>query len=241
MKNLIQFGCLITASYIAISCCTTIGGQHVCVTNPSATPTGTEVSPTSIPQPTSTPSVIPIPTSTATPIQNPTAAITQQPPVIDMTAVASCPAGGNCEITQHYIVSRFKINPLIFPEMPNPDDPANADFWANRYDGKQSARNCDNDHFYNPVGGKTVMWWICGGSIKYNLSPRSWDVARAEQPFKIGCSLPSTVLKYPARDYYQVVFGPAGGSCAICVPANATTEDGILMPVSVACASHPIQ
>ncbi len=245
MKRLIVYSLAAIFSLGIIGCCATLGNQHVCITNPTPTPTATVtqapvVTPTPTPFGSATPTVEPS-TPTSVPSSTPVSDSTPYPPTIDMTAAGQpVPSGTGMEITQHYLMTPSKIDPRILPEMPDPGNPANADFWANKYAGKQAAKNCDEDHFYDPTGKPALPFYACGGSVKLGWKPRGYDVARADQPFQVSCTAPSTLDKYPARDYYQAIVSGSGGTCTVCVPRNATTVDGILMPVAVACFTRPV-
>lgn len=125
----------------------------------------------------------------------------------------------------------------------------NPDWWANRAvdpkDGKvkQGAASCDGGpdgtkggHFFMPNGEPSILWWVCGGSLKYGTEPRHFDPVK---PAEIKCS-PGVKVTYEhegggrygcfRNDIFNACLTGVG-TCEICAASDLyTCEDAAERP-----------
>jgi len=232
--------------------CTTINKVlNYCTQNPGVC---TVVTPTNTAIPVvATSTVVPIATVTPTPVIIITKYNPAIPPITMQTSGAAANNPGETtfevSITQHYDIRAWLQNAtsaLVEDEFPagnisfiNPPGAKNCD-GCNHDPGVQ---NCGG-HNTDPFGNKSVLWWVCGGSTKFNLEPRDYDVARKDQPFIVswngnfGCTYPN------GNDYYTVkCVGNGPGSVTVCVPDGASTNSSpvVIPPVEVKCGTWPVQ
>lgn len=193
-----------------------------------------------------TPTVTSAPTATATstiaPTPRPTSVVESyipQPPPLIMTTSGEPVVGGFVEITDHY---KVVVSPWVVDEIPTREQ--DSGFW-----NPPGAKNCDAGHWTKPDGSHSIMWWVCGGSVKYHTEPREWGPVG---PFEITCSLGLDCTYGRAvgdgsikpgcyrDDWYNACVAGHGGTVTICVPYGAKTEDGIPVNLYERCGVWPV-
>jgi hypothetical protein len=207
-------------------------GQNLPIPTATAVPSA---SPTAVPSST-TPGPTPAPTASSSPTPGVTPTYVAPPPPVSMRPNGDPIKNGKADITQHVeIVVPVQVQDEIPTRQQDPG------FW-----NPPGAHNCDKDHWINPAGQKTILWWVCGGSIKFNTQPRDYDL---DGKFDI-TSTPNIQVIYNPGCYRDDAFNycvnrikgkPGTGSVTVCLPIGGKTKDGIIIPTSVRCGTRGVQ
>src|SRR5262245_60449119 len=174
---------------------------------PQSTPTpGASATATSTSTPTATPTESAAPRATSEPMPPTLNGITGEDPITH--------ASGRVEITQRYISTTVATD--VLDEIPWP---AGHEEWRNCRKGKCGQTSCDRDHWFFE-GRRTIMWWVCGGSIKEGREPRHWDETR---PFDV-TGINGVHVEYPCfrKDNFNFcVYG--SGMVSVCALPDVRT------------------
>lgn len=157
--------------------------------------------------PTEAPTGSPAPTATSEP-GTPTPARMVVPTLDGVTGTEDIVGEGKVELAQRYLV---KV-PADVADEPKAEGVSLV---------QVGAKTCDKDHWRDPLGHKTVMWWVCGGSVRYGQEPRPFD---AFAGFDIHVTQGNVDVKYPCwRDDPFNACIRGRGEVTICAPDRVYT------------------